>query len=190
MKKLYIPTTTLNFNNILSSESISPAAFYDLRKFGYHRWFSVEENNNNNCVLLYEQLCAFVRPSNGFEDHPLVVEIQLNEETLQHYYDGVFYSDKTIYLNPWHTRFIFLSEGDMLTALSMSEGSLETKMVKLYRKLSKVEKPQDKYVLPPFKEIPLNNKEIEKDIKHNKMKGLLYGYYIGALLSSFYMIKL
>ena len=184
MKKLYIPTTTLNFNNILSSESISPAAFYDLRKFGYHRWFSVEENNNNNCVLLYEQLCAFVRPSNGFEDHPLVVEIQLNEETLQHYYDGVFYSDKTIYLNPWHTRFIFLSEGDMLTALSMSEGSLETKMVKLYRKLSKVEKPQDKYVLPPFKEIPLNNKEIEKDIKHNKMKGLLYGYYIGALLSS------
>lgn len=184
MKKLYIPTTTLNFNNILSSESISPAAFYDLRKFGYHRWFSVEENNNNNCVLLYEQLCAFVRPSNGFEDHPLVVEIQLNEETLQHYYDGVFYSDKTIYLNPWHTRFIFLSEGDMLTALSMSEGSLETKMVKLYRKQSKVEKPQDKYVLPPFKEIPLNNKEIEKDIKHNKMKGLLYGYYIGALLSS------
>lgn len=184
MKKLYIPTTTLNYNNILSSESISPAAFYDKRHFGYHRWFSVEENKNDNCVLLYEHLCSFVRPSNGFEDHPMVVEVQLNEDALQHYNEGILYSDKTIYLDPWHARFIFFSDRDMQTALSMSEGSLETKMVKLYKKLSRVEKPQNSYIQPPFKEVPLNNEEVEKDIKHNKMKGLLYGYYIGALLSS------
>ena len=43
MKKLYIPTSTLNFNNILSSESISPKAFYAIRGFGYSRWQEVEE---------------------------------------------------------------------------------------------------------------------------------------------------
>ena len=34
MEKIYIPTTTLNFNNILSTESISPAIFYEKRGFG------------------------------------------------------------------------------------------------------------------------------------------------------------
>lgn len=43
--KLYIPTTTLNFDNILSSESISPKAFYEKRGFGYKTWETVDENN-------------------------------------------------------------------------------------------------------------------------------------------------
>lgn len=41
MKRFYIPTSSLNFNNILSSESISPKAFYTARSFGYGRWVSV-----------------------------------------------------------------------------------------------------------------------------------------------------
>jgi hypothetical protein len=53
--KLYIPTTTLNFNNILSSESISPKAFYEKRDFGYSRWNVIEENNLDNSVLLYKK---------------------------------------------------------------------------------------------------------------------------------------
>ena len=50
--KLYIPTTTRNFQNILSSESISPKSFYKERKFGDNRWYSIPENNMENVILI------------------------------------------------------------------------------------------------------------------------------------------
>ncbi len=184
MKKLYIPTTTLNFNNILSSESISPKAFYEKRGFGYHRWLTVEENSNDNCVLLYENLCSFERNDKTSEDHPLLVEIDADEKDFQQYADGVLYSDKTIYLDPWHTHFIFFSENDRVVTYSMSDSSLETKLVKLYKNYSRIESPTMKYSVPVKKDIQLNETEIWNDFRLNKMKGLLYGYYIGALLSS------
>ena len=62
MAKLFIPTSSLNFNNILSSESISPKAFYALRGYGYARWQEVEQNNLDNVILLYSQPFSFVRP--------------------------------------------------------------------------------------------------------------------------------
>ena len=37
-KHLYIPTCSQNFNNIMSSESISPAGFYERRNFGMKRF--------------------------------------------------------------------------------------------------------------------------------------------------------
>lgn len=80
MKKLYIPTSTCNFNNILSSESISPKAFYALRKFGYSRWTNIPENDNDNVILLYEEPFAFSRPKSDTEDHPMLVEIETDEE--------------------------------------------------------------------------------------------------------------
>ena len=80
MKKLYIPTSTLNFNNILSSESISPKAFYAIRGFGYSRWQEVEENNQENVVLLYEEPFEFTRPASDVEDHPMLVEITRSDE--------------------------------------------------------------------------------------------------------------
>ena len=60
--KLYIPTTSLNFNNILSTESISPKGFYASRGFGYSRWFSIPENNLDGAILLYESPAELVRP--------------------------------------------------------------------------------------------------------------------------------
>ena len=54
MAKLYIPTSSFNFNNILSSESISPKAFYALRGYGYARWQEVEQNSLDN-VITYKE---------------------------------------------------------------------------------------------------------------------------------------
>ena len=73
MKRFYIPTSSLNFNNILSSESISPKAFYTARSFGYGRWVSVPENPFENSIVIYDQLCLFNRPVSDFEDHPMLV---------------------------------------------------------------------------------------------------------------------
>lgn len=186
MKKYYIPTSSLNFNNILSTESISPKIFYDYRKFGYTRWFTVEENNIKEITLLYSTPHIFTCPDSDLEDHPMLIEINTDEEFKQ-ISEDVFYTNKTIYLNPWDTIFHFFSENVKLTVLSMSESSLETKTVRLYEKKMKVTTFEGEYEKVEFMSVRPSDNEvsqyIEKDYILNKMKGLLYGYYIGANLS-------
>ena len=183
MKKLYIPTSTLNFNNILSSESISPIAFYSLRGFGYSRWQVVEENCQENAILLYEKPFSFNRPASDMEDHPMLVEVATDKE-FPSLGEGIFYSDETIYLSPWRTRFIFFSEQDRKVALSISDSSLETKMLSLYYRQLHVESYAEMAHRGVSVNIPFNKKAVDFDICINKLKGFLYGYYIGALLST------
>ena len=187
MKKYYIPTSTLNFNNILSSESISPKAFYEKRNFGYSRWTVIPENNLENAITLYDSLCYFERPQSDLEDHALLVEVELEENDVKPLEKGMFYCDKTIYLTPSSTHFIFFSERVKKIALSMSNGSLETKMIRLYfNSIRVVNQPTESYLVRATNnvQIELNDEEIKKDFQTNKMKGLLYGYYIGSALST------
>lgn len=190
MKTFYIPTSSLNFNNILSSESISPKAFYRARAFGYSRWVSIPENPNENSIVLYDQLCSFVRPKSDLEDHPMVVEVILDDiliGTLTRLEEHTFLSDRTIYLDPFTTRIFFFSEKDRRVALSLSDSSIETKLVRLYQKKIQVITPPvvSYHSLGTSNEVQsLNMTEIDREKRINRMKGLLYGYYIGGLLSS------
>lgn len=185
MKKYYIPTSSLNFNNIFSTESISPKSFYDKRGFGYSRWFVVDENNKDEVIILYDTPHEFVRPQSDIEDHPMLVEITTDEE-FACLKEGVYYSEKTIYLNPWQTKIIFFSEKVRTTVLSLSDSSLETKMVRLYKRQLIIEHFKGQYPSIDGMNLFLNKTQefIEKDRSINKMKGLLYGYYIGANLST------
>lgn len=185
MKKFYIPTSTLNFNNILSSESISPKAFYDKRCFGYSRWATIPENPFDNAIVLYEKQCYFERSKSDIEDHPMLIEVLLDESELKQT-DGIWYSDHTIYLTPSACNFLFYSEMDRKITLSMSDSSLETKMLPLYQKrIGIIQPPMECYdICSRVEPCVLNERELARDARINKMKGLLYGYYIGALLSS------
>lgn len=184
--KYYIPTSSLNFNNILSTESLSPKAFYDKRGFGYSRWFTVEENCLEHITLLYGTPHMFERPMSDIEDHPMLLEID-TDETFPQLAEDIFYTDRTIYLNPWQTKFIFFNERDRTTAMSLSDSSLETKLVRLYQRKIYVHQFEGTY---PIVQVPSSlsvgdiNKYVEDDYIINKMKGLLYGYYIGANFSS------
>ena len=187
MRKFYIPTSTLNFNNILSTESISPKAYYGKRGFGYSRWATIPENPFDNAIVLYDNLCYFDRPKSDIEDHPLLIEVELDESQLKQA-GGYWYSDHTLYFTHRTTRFLFFNKKDKTITLSMSESSSETKLIRLYVHVGQiqiVQKPIECYnPVSPNEPCELNESEIEKDIRINKMKGLLYGYYIGSLLSS------
>ncbi|MBD5402536.1 hypothetical protein HDR58_07030 [bacterium] len=181
--KYYIPTTTLNFNNILSSESISPSIFFQKRGFGYSRWFKIAENEQNNSIILYDSLSRLERGESDLEDHPMIIEIT-TDEIFHEIEKGIYVTDKTIYLNPWNTRFIFLREQDKLVTISLSDSSLETKMIRLYQKGFEVYNPTGAYsCITNEISSDANIVEIEHDRIINRLKGLLYGYYIGALLS-------
>ena len=185
MKTYYIPTSTLNFNTILSTESISPKVFYELREFGIKRWISIEENNIDDVILLYDEAKSFSRDDSEQEDHPMLVAISSEEEFPQ-YSEGIYYSDHTIYLDPWHTYFVFFSEEHKHTALSLTNGMLDVKVLPLYHKRMKVKTYSEAFQHnPQWDDLLIKDKkiEIEEDNRINKLKGLLYGYYIGAYLS-------
>ena len=190
MKKFYIPTSSLNFNNILSSESLSPKAFYQKRPFGYKRWTAIPENPLENSIVLYDELCAFNRPASDVEDHPLLIEIILDEaieSTFLKYDNHIYLSDHTIYIDPFSTRLLFFTEKDKTIAFSLSDSSVETKFAHLYRsKICVITPPANKYPLidDPSEKQGFNDAEVIKDKKTNRMKGLLYGYYIGGILSA------
>lgn len=186
MRKYYIPTSTLNFNNIFSTESISPKSFYAERGFGYGRWQPVEENNFDDAIILYDTPHEFSRPESDLEDHPMLIEIQ-TDEVFDKIQDEVYKTERTIYLVPSQTRIIFFSEEDKRTTLIRSENSLETKLVRLYERCLVVESHIGTF--PPIDSCIIGDssrkeKLISEDRKINKMKGLLYGYYIGAFLST------
>lgn len=184
MKKFYIPTSSLNFNNILSTESVSPKAFYECRKFGYGRWTSIPENSCDFVVTLYDHPGMFARMQSDIEDHPLLIEY-LTDEELKKVGDGIYVSDHTLYFNPAITRFIFFTEQDRKVALSLTESSLETKLVSVYKQRIIVETFEKQYAPIGIHELnAVNEIEIEKDRMINRMKGLLYGYYVGAALAS------
>ena len=106
MNKIFIPTTSLNFNNILSTESISPQAFYTSRGFGYSRWYPIPENNVSGCILLYESPAKIIRPKSDLEDHPLWIVLETDKE-FPKLKNGIRYTQQTLYFNPQNTEFWF-----------------------------------------------------------------------------------
>lgn len=184
-KTYYIPTTSLNFGNILSTESISPKSFYEKRGFGSSRWFSIEENKFGTITLMYKEPFRFERPISDLEDYPMFIEFS-SDEQFEPFCDGIFYTDRTIYLDPWNTKFVFLSEKAQKRVLGIAESNLENKVMGLYSKRMEVNSfvGNPMYFKTEYIELPENEKAIKQDIVINKLKGLLYGYYIGAFLSA------
>lgn len=182
--KIYIPTSTLNLDSILSSDSISPKSFYQDRVFGNKYWYEVEENNCDNILLLYKTPHCFSRPKGDLEDHPMLIEFDTDED-FPNVQDGVLYSDHTLYFNPWKTCFHFFEEHDRAVALSLVSHSIEAKMYRLYYKKMLVSKFDGEFSkIDTIPDVSKNIAELSKDVRINSIKGAFYGYYIGAFLSA------
>ncbi len=185
--RLYIPTSSRNFNCLFSEESISPKSFYGERGFGYSKWHSIPENPYENLIVLYDELRYFQRPNEGFDDYPLVIEVCLNDKEVEELFrkdkSGAYLYDGTLYFNPKTTGFVFFSEQQKDIVLSKAEGSLETKLVRIYNRKIRVERVGGNYVAPQVPDAELNRDELAKSVRINKVKGFIYGYHIGNLLS-------
>ena len=187
-EKLYIPTTTLNFNNLMSSESISPASFYLRRGFGYKRFERVGPNNLDNRIILFKDFTIFEIHDNELENYPLVIEIDsrhVPEDVIKEN-NGIYFAEETIYFNPFSTKFIFMDIQERIRTISKAEPSIESKMVALYNNCflifdkskfsrsfnwEKTDLEDSKNDISTF---------ISKDRKINKLKGLLYSYLIAS----------
>lgn len=188
--KLYLPTSTLNFNNLMSSESISAASFYTNRRFGYKRFEKVAPNNLDNSILLYDKYPIFEIDDKELENYPLVIEIDTHsvaEDSIQEK-DGFFYSTKTIYINPFSSRIIFRTRMELTATLSKAEPSIESKLIPLYRgQIGVISNDIETFEWFPVDYVDLpdyDNRAVSFDIALNKLKGMLYGYLLGVNESS------
>lgn len=184
--KYYITTSSLNLDNILQAESISPSSFYSVRKTGYKSIELIDELKGYNKLVLFQYPIHFTIVDPNRYNFPLLIEIedenQLGEADLHIESEGVYSYDKTLYLTPTNCRFFFFSEKAY-------------KLTTINTKSNKAIKYFDKYIISPttaglkFEDIPsvsFNNNlscsdSFETDI--DKKKGMLYAYLLGKHLT-------
>lgn len=198
MEKLYLPTTTLNFNNIFSSESISPQSFYPIRSYGYKRFTTIKPNPFSNSILLYNKYPLYDLVDIEKDNYPIIIEFSedfFNEEniTCVSEEDGVkiFQVNSTLYLNPFQVKVFFKNQSQLDWIIVKSEQSLETKMVPVYKNSFTCESKElvtfkwGESFLSNLKDTSALNitEAIERDRKINRIKGFAYCYLIGANIS-------
>ena len=105
---------------------------------------------------------------------------------------AIFYTDKTLYFNPFNVRFIFRNQRERIETANAAQRSIETKLLSWYQESfasidSIAERTDSKFSsLEDFKDSSreeIKRELLSSDARKNRIKGILWGYTIGANLS-------
>lgn len=210
--KFYIPTASLNFNNIMSTGSISPAIFYEKREFGIRKFYSNSLNFDPMCILLYSEiLSSDVEEHDGdieLDNYPMYIAVE------SEMYDSSFFEKlrddedykilrcrQTLFFHYENTFFYFRTEDEKKSTLAKASRSHEIKFDKLFQDhiliINFDVTENDKYFgdidhfLAEYNkgENDCENsleKIIDNDKKYNYAIGFFYCYYIGIMMETTY----
>lgn len=184
--KLFFPTSSLNFNDIFATESISPKSYYGRRTFGTKRNFVTEYAINDDFLVLYRTIPIFNLLSNKkdiYDEYPMILELDLDidEYDIQQINKQIYLVNRTVYFNLDNVRLIFLEEEHVQRVIQKSKLVLETKSVAKYINNFEViddDKQIVKIDIPSNIKFPTSktDKELEFDRIFNSVKGILYCY--------------
>jgi len=198
MEYLYVPTTTLNFNNILSTGSISPASFYPARSFGYKRFSLVEPNPFQNILLVYNQYPEFDIDDSERDNYPLILRLRSDkihnnlEKVSSRGNLNIYACNETIYFDMASAEFFFTSQDAQRITRTKAESSLTTKLVELFEPYMSVAKFGEKdsikwnqSLIEEIKDYDITTiiQGCEVDNRINRLKGFATGYVLGAYKS-------
>lgn len=177
----YIITLRDNLDNILSSESISPAAFYSNRGYGY-RTFSLSRMCKSEFVLtLYKEAV-------DTEEDVVYIELSGGDEQLKNLshdnLDDAYTTSKTIWLYPWNCKILFKSLEAAKDSFFLCRSSLSNKMWNCYQ-FGLIGKANSEnrsiYAAEPLaREFA---RDVEEDRQRNQIKGFLFSYNLGLMKS-------
>lgn len=116
--KYYIPTSSLNIESILSTESISPVSYYAERPFGSKFFQRIKGVNQDSNLYLFSKVPLFSIFDAEVEQYAIALEIdddlQLKKLDSIVVYEGneftILSCCKTIILTPWNCRIIYFDE--------------------------------------------------------------------------------
>ncbi|MFC2673889.1 MAG: hypothetical protein ACFN1E_05620 [Prevotella melaninogenica] len=188
--KLYLATSSLNVDNILSTESVAPYSFYQVRNYGYDSFVCLDLIPFKNVLILFSRIPHFEIYDKEHDSRPLVLEIEVNESInpLVHIaeYKGVnvYSTDTIIRLSPFNTRLLFFKPQDLNHSRLSCSDSLTNKLGDRFcfdmcradfnlAQLSKTNLHVDD---------KCNNFEqkVFQDNRLNTIKGFVFGYYLGV----------
>lgn len=189
MKKLFIATSSLNIDNILSTECIAPLSFYNARTYGYNTFYGLELIPFKNVLIMFSKIPYFEILDDKKESRPIVLEVDIDEMATKytHIFENngvhVFSVDSVIHLSPFNTRILFYNINDLnLSRLSCSD-SLTNKLGDYF----KFDLCKGEFNLASLLRLNIHVEDICKDynakvLQNNKLnvvKGFIFGYYLG-----------
>ncbi len=195
---LYTVVQSDSFNNIFSTESLSPVSFYEKRNFGYRNYKKSELIRDNFIVFFTEQISTYDQNWSG-ENFPVTVAISdelLDTKFKKDLGNGIFAYSKTVYFRAQSdkTRFIFRNEEEQNEAIACTLRSRDSKMVDFYKENGcftifqetnlRVISESDLKVIDSNCSISETTVEesVLSDNYIDKVKGAVYGYIIGTIL--------
>lgn len=194
--KLYYLTNTLNIDNILTSECLSPLSVYSLRKFGYNSFESAPLGGKvdiSNSILLFAKIPYYRVDSKELECAPMILEITdtnldtMVEDISQHRDASVFLvkGNQSIVLTPINCRILFTDMRAYRMARLKCQDSKCNKWWE-YFEMEIININKSVVLEDMLKGISIKNissPNIHKEILVNRQKGLLWGYVLGYFRS-------
>ena len=187
--KLFIATSSLNIDNILSTECIAPLSFYNARIYGYNTFSGLEFIPYKNVLILFSKIPYFEIRDDEKDSRPIVLEVDIDEKvtplTRIFENDGVhvFSVDNVIHLSPFNTRILFYNVKDLNHARLNCSDSLTNKLGDHF----KFELCKGEFNLTYVSSLNIHVEDVCKDLeakihqdnKLNIVKGFIFGYYLG-----------
>ena len=178
--KYYIPTSSLNLDNILQAECISPESFYAQRLSGYRHLEQLDQLRPFRQIILFRSPIFFTINDPDRYNYPVLIEFEgtNQDQDFLSVEEGVYLCSHTIQITPSNCRIFFFSESAYnLTVVNTKSN----KTIKYFEKYQ---------VYPSFPfchfcelKIPTNVPSMELGINEeaftDKAKGALYAWMLG-----------
>lgn len=187
--KLFIATSSLNIDNILSTECIAPLSFYNARNYGYNTFCRLDLIPFENVLILFSKIPYFEIMDDEHDSRPIVLEVDIDEKTTQLTHvsenDGVHvYSlDSVLNLSPFNTRILFYNVKDLNHSRLSCSDSLTNKLGDHF----KFDLCKGDFDLAYLFRLNIHVEDTCKDYdakvlqnnKLNTIKGFIFGFYLG-----------
>jgi len=187
MAHYYYPLSTRDFafENIFSTESVSPAIYYPKKGFGFDYFPVLPGVNNEQAIILFSRPPVY-QDENNSKFILKIAEAAINHDELVFLAEGVFAYNSTIYFEKEHLSVLFFSAKELRVAELKSNMSLPTKAAEKYRSSFKLVNETECQTFPaidastikPDHELPL---KVALDKRYNHFKGFIYGLVIGQI---------
>lgn len=187
--KLFIATSSLNIDNILSTECIAPLSFYNARNYGYNTFCGLDLIPFKNVLILFSKIPYFEIRDDEHDSRPIVLEIDIDEKTtpLTHIFENdgvhVYSLDNILNLSPFNTRILFYNVKDLNHSRLSCTDSLTNKLGDYF----KIDLCKGDFNLAYLSGLNIHVEDACKDydakvLQNNKLnvvKGFIWGFYLG-----------
>jgi len=189
MQYYYYPLCSQDFafENVFSTESISPPTFYPKRGFGIDYFYKIPKVHHEDAIILYT---APPKYEVGVKNDAVKFILQIAETAID-INDIISINEKaigyqrTIYLNKDNFRVLFFSQKDRKLTILRSETSLPTKNLKKYEGNIDViaETVCRECYIDNLEALNLSSETLYNDLtvdrRYNFFKGFVYGILVG-----------